>query len=104
MDGTVDQLVRLEEEKWHALVRVDHEGYQRAVDEQTKLMPRLPAADKINDPSKLKAFLGLAELNRQLYENLLATTLVPAAAGHVYGEDGRTDDSAVAAQTFSAKA
>jgi hypothetical protein len=97
-------MVQLEEEKWHALVRVDPEGYERAVGEQTNLTPQLPAADEINDASKLKAFVRLAELNRQLYENLLATTPIPAPAGQVYGEDGRTDDSAIAAQTFSAKA
>lgn len=104
MDGTVDQLVQLEEEKWHALVRVDPDGYQRAVDEQTKLMPLLPGAESIDDSSKLRAFVRLAELNHQLYENLLATTLIPAPAGQVYNEDGRTDDPAIPAQTFSAKA
>jgi hypothetical protein len=104
MDGTLDRLVQLEEEKWHALVQVDPEGYERAVDEQTRLTTHLPCADAIDDPAKLKAFARLAELNRQLYENLLATTLLPAAAGQLYSEDGRTDDPAIPAQTFSAKA
>ena len=75
MDGIVDELLRLEGAKHHALIGLDSAMYDRSVREQTTLIEdsRLSAeACKASD--KLLAFSKLASLNSDLYQNLLATT------------------------------
>ena len=102
MDGTVDQLVQLEEEKRRTLIALDVEGYERAVSAQADLIPTLPPPQG-EDVAKLKAFTRLADLNAQLFENLLTTTTT-AANGLLYTDDGRTENPARPVHTFSAKA
>ena len=104
MDGTVDELVRLEEEKRRALIGLDAGGYELAVGAQTQLMPQLLTLDGTGDLSKLKAFARLADLNSQLYENFLATTSLALSPGQRYSGDGRAEDPEDTLRTFSAKA
>ena len=102
MDGTVDRLVQLEEEKRRTLIALDVEGYERAVSAQSELIPALQTPQG-EDVAKLKAFTRLADLNAQLFENLLTTTTT-AVNGLLYTDDGRTENSARPVHTFSAKA
>ena len=88
MDGIVDELLRLEDAKHHALIGLDPAMYDRSVRKQAVLLEdsRLTAeARRASD--KLLAFSKLASLNTNLYQNLLTTTplLVSASAYTVKG-------------------
>ena len=104
MDGTLDELLELEEKKRLALISLKAEDYERAVDAQTDLLPRLQALERIDDRSKLAAFARLAELNAKLYENFLSTTWLAATSAPCYTGEGLTNHSSMPNQTFSAKA
>ena len=74
MDGILDELLRLEDAKHHALIGLDPAAYDRSVREQTALLDdsRLSAeARRASD--KLLAFSKLANLNTSLYQNLFTT-------------------------------
>ncbi len=75
MDGILDELLRLEDAKHHALIGLDPTAYELSVRQQAALVEdaRLAAeAPKASD--KLLAFSKLARLNSNLYQNLLTTT------------------------------
>jgi hypothetical protein len=103
MDGIVDELLRLEDAKHHALIGLDPATYDRSVREQAALLEdnRLSGeARKASD--KLLAFSKLASLNSNLYQNLLTTT--PWLAGpDAYTGSGRMSTTA-ASRSFSAEA
>jgi hypothetical protein len=74
MDGILDELLRLEGAKHHALIGLDSATYDRSVRAQVALLDdnRLSSeARKASD--KLLAFSKLASLNSNLYQNLLTT-------------------------------
>jgi hypothetical protein len=75
MDGIIDELLRLEDAKHHALIGFDPAMYDRSVREQTALLEdtRL-AAEARKGSAKLLAFSKLASVNSSLYQNLLMTT------------------------------
>jgi len=103
MDGIIDELLRLEDAKHHALIRLDPAIYDRAVREQTALLQdtRLTAeARKGSD--KLVAFSKLASLNSSLYQNLL--TITPWVANpRAYTGNGQISMT-TAPRSFSAEA
>lgn len=102
MDGILDELLRLEDAKHHALIVLDSATYDRSVREQTALLEdsRLSAeASKASD--KLLAFSKLASLNTNLYQNLLTTTPW-LATPRAYTGSGRMA-SAPAPRSFSAQ-
>ena len=103
MEGIVDELLRLEDAKHHALIGLDSAMYDRSVREQATLLEdsRLSGeARKASD--KLLAFSKLASLNSNLYQNLLTTTpwLTNPTA---YTGSGRISTS-TAPRSFSAEA
>jgi len=103
MDGIVDELLRLEDAKHHALIGLDSATYDRSVREQTTLLEdsRLSAeARRASD--KLLAFSKLASLNSNLYQNLLTTAPWLASSG-AYTGSGQLS-SATAPRSFSAEA
>jgi hypothetical protein len=75
MDGILDELLRLEDAKHHALIGLDSATYDRSVREQAALLDdsRL-SSEARNAPDKLFAFSKLASLNSNLYQNLLTAT------------------------------
>ena len=104
MDGILDELLRLEDAKHHALIGFDPDAYGRSVHEQTLLLEdtRLPAeARKSSD--KLLAFSKLASLNTNLYRNLLATTPWIGVANLGYTGNGQMGAASMQ-RTFSAEA
>jgi hypothetical protein len=75
MDGIIDELLRLEDAKHHALIGLDPAMYERSVREQTALLAHTRlAAEARKSSDKLLAFSKLASLNSSLYQNLLTTT------------------------------
>lgn len=75
MDGILDELLRLEDAKHHALIGLDSALYERSVGEQTALLEDSRFSDEARRASdKLLAFSKLARLNGTLYQNLLTTT------------------------------
>jgi len=103
MDGILDELLRLEDAKHHALIGLDSAMYDRSVREQAVLIEdsRLSSeARKASD--KLLAFSKLASLNSNLYQNLLTTT--PWLANpRAYTGSGRLSTT-TAPRSFSAEA
>jgi|SRR5436190_4334508 len=103
MDGILDELLRLEDAKHHALIGLDSATYDRSVREQAALIEdsRLSSeARKASD--KLLAFSKLASLNTNLYQNLLTTT--PWLANpRAYTGSGHLSTT-TAARSFSAEA
>ena len=75
MDGILDELLRLEDAKHHALIGLDSAKYDRSVREQTVLLEDSRLSSEARRASdKLLAFSKLASLNSSLYRNLLTTT------------------------------
>ena len=75
MDGILEELLRLEDAKHHALVGLDSAVYEDSVRKQVRLLddPGISAAARLGS-DKLLAFSKIASINTSLYENLLATT------------------------------
>jgi hypothetical protein len=104
MDGILDELLRLEDAKHHALVGLDAAEYERTVARQTLLLEdgRLPiAAGKSRE--KLFALSRLASLNNALYQNLMTTVPWVVTANRSYTENGQSEPAGVP-RTFSAEA
>ena len=74
MDGIIEELLRLEDAKHHALVGLNSEAYEASVQKQVRLLddPGISAAARAGS-DKLLAFSKIARINTSLYENLLAT-------------------------------
>ena len=74
MDGILEELLRLEGAKNHALIDLDSEVYEDSVQKQIGLIndPGLPEAAR-SDKDTLVAISKLSSFNTTLYENLLAT-------------------------------
>ena len=103
MDGILDQLLRLEDAKHHALIGLDSATYDRSVRAQVALLDdnRL-SAEARKDSDKLLAFSKLANLNSNLYQNLLMTA--PWVANpRAYTGTGHFSTTA-APRSFSAEA
>jgi hypothetical protein len=103
MDGIVDELLRLEDVKHHALIGLDSAMYDRSVREQAILLEdsRL-SAEARQASDKLLAFSKLASLNSNLYQNLLTTTPWVANAA-AYTGTGRISTTSIVPRSFSAE-
>jgi hypothetical protein len=89
MDGILEELLRLEGAKKHALIALDSEAYETSVQKQTCLIddPRLAVAARTGS-TQLLAFSRLANINAELYDNLLATAPWITVASRSYTGDG----------------
>src|SRR5438552_1022653 len=96
MDGILDELLRLEDAKHHALLTLNSNVYEDSVQKQSSLVenPGLSAADSAAS-GKLIAFANLAGLNTTLYENLLSTApWIDGTRGRYTGQGYLTDPPA----------
>ena len=95
MDGILDELLRLEDAKYHALIKCDAAGYEKYVREQLYLIdePRLKGRASAD---KLLAFSKQAILNTSLYLNLVSTqpgVFAPASGYTGHGAAAETSNS-----------
>jgi hypothetical protein len=103
MDGILDELLRLEDAKHHALIGLDPAKYDRSVREQAVLLEDNRLSSEARRASdKLLAFSKLASLNSNLYQNLLTTTPWLANSG-AYTGTGHLSTT-TAPRSFSAEA
>jgi hypothetical protein len=74
MDGILEELLRLEGSKRRALIDLNAAEYEISVRQQTRLIedPGI-STEARNWPDKLLTFSKLAELNANLYSNLMMT-------------------------------
>jgi len=101
MDGILEELLRLENVKHHALLTVNSDVYEDSVRQQNSLIDS--SEFSIADGShsvKLLAFSKLIRLNASLYENLLSTAPWVDMARNAYSDQGFQTDS-TAAHGFS---
>jgi hypothetical protein len=80
MDGILEELLRLEDAKHHALIDFDPVAYENSVRQQERLVDGIRlSASSASDTETLVALSKLAGINAGLYHNLLSTTpwLVP---------------------------
>lgn len=103
MDGILEELLRLEKAKNHALIHLDPSEYDRAVQEQLVLIedPRI-REEALSGTRQLRAFSKLARINSGLFHNLLSTSPWLASALGYTGR-GRLADASPAGG-FSAEA
>jgi hypothetical protein len=103
MDGILEELLRLEGVKNHALIELDSETYEDSVEKQIGLIndPRLAEAAR-SGADTLSAISRLNSFNTTLYENLLATAPWILAASRSYTGQGEISDPA-ATHAFSAE-
>ena len=97
MDGIFDELLRLEDAKHHALISLDSEVYADSVQQQVRLIddPGFSTANPAG-PEKLLDFSKLAQRNKILYENLLATAPWIVASSRSYTDQGHVLEPPVA--------
>jgi len=94
MEGILEELLRLENVKHHALLTLNSEVYEGSVSQQNSLIDNtgFSAADKSGSVNLL-AFSKLARLNSSLYENLLSTAPWVEMARRSYSDQGIPTDS-----------
>ena len=104
MDGILEELLRLEDVKHHALIDIDPAAYERSVRAQLDLAddPRI-SIEARSGSDKLLAFSKLARLNAGLYQSLLSTAPWLIAANKSYTGHGRIAETSVT-RSFSAEA
>jgi len=97
MDGILEELLRLENVKHHALMTLNSEVYEDSVLQQNSLIdkPGFSYADR-SGTAYLLAFSKLARLNTSLYENLLSTAPWVDMAQSGYSDQGFPTDSPTA--------
>jgi hypothetical protein len=104
MDGILEELLRLENAKHHALLTLNSEVYEDSVQQQNSLIdnPGFSVSDRVGS-GNLLAFSKLAGINTTLYENLLSTApWMDVARSYYSGQGYRTDSPA--AHGFSVEA
>ena len=89
MDGILEELLRLENVKHHALLTVNSEVYEDSVLQQNSLIDNSGfSAEDRNDSADLLVFSKLARLNASLYANLLSTAPWVDMARNAYSDQG----------------
>ena len=96
MDGILEELLRLEDAKHHALIHCDSVAYDDCVRAQSTLVddPRIASGARAS-ADKLLAFSKLARINTSLYLNLLSTAPGTASPGGGYTVSGRIAETPV---------
>ena len=93
MDGILEELLRLENVKHHALLTVNSEVYEDSVLQQNSLIDNSGfSAEDRNGSADLLAFSKLARLNASLYENLLSSAPWVDRARNAYSDQGFPSD------------
>jgi len=90
MDGLVEELLRLEQEKHNALITIDPPAYDGTVREQMRIIAASKGATRsVSNVERLLALSRLITLNTRLLQNLLSTTPYFALALSGYTAQGR---------------
>ena len=96
MDGILEELLRLEDAKHHALIQCDSAAYDECVRAQSTLVddPRISSEARAS-ADKLLEFSKLARINISLYLNLISTSPGFASRGGGYTVTGRIAETPV---------
>jgi hypothetical protein len=90
MDGIVEELLRLEQEKHKALVAIDAPAYDATVREQMRVITESKGmARSVSNAERLLALSKLITLNTRLLQNLLSTTPYFVLGLNGYTSQGR---------------
>jgi hypothetical protein len=90
MDTLVEELLRLENSKYTALILIDPAAYDAGVREQMRLLA--DAKETVRNVTNVERLLALSQLitlNTRLLHNLMATTPLFDVIGNGYTASGR---------------